>query len=80
MNNKALKQYIENKYGVKVVQIKNRKLAQKLYIVCVETNLDMWSTCYELFFTKVFKNLSEIVDCYEYKVSCDENKKKECEK
>lgn len=79
MKNKALKQYIEEKYGVKVVEIKNRKLSQKLYIVCVEEMLDMWSTYYELFFTKVFKNLSEIVDCYECGVPIPEDLK-ECEK
>lgn len=66
MNNKALKQYIENKYGVKVVEIKNRKLGQKLYIVCTEESLDMWSSCYRLYRRRVFDNLSDIVDNLEY--------------
>lgn len=66
MNNKALKQYIENKYGVKVVEIKNRKIGEKLYIVCTEESLDMWSSCYRLYRREVFDNLSDIVDTLEY--------------
>ena len=66
MNNKALKQYIENKYGVKEVEIKNRKIGEKLYIVCTEESLDMWSSCYRLYRREVFDNLSDIVDTLEY--------------
>lgn len=59
---KALIKYIEEKWNVKIVKIKHRKLCNDCYIICDEYEWDTMDVCYYLRTNHVFRKLSDIVD------------------